>query len=101
MMIVTPIGYPSKTQSEVDRKLREMVHGDERLAPSKLFYENDFSTPLNYCEDCLDAIRWAPSAANRQPWRVVKKMKITISISNIRKDILQVWNGMFKRSIWE
>ena len=49
-----------------------MVHGDERLVPSKLFYEDDFSTPLNYSEDCLDAVRWAPSAANRQPWRVVK-----------------------------
>ena len=72
MMIVTPIGYPSKNHSEVDIKLRKMVHGDERLAPSKLFYENDFSTPLNYCEDCLDAVRWAPSAANRQPWRIVK-----------------------------
>ncbi len=73
MMIVTPIGYPSKTQSQVDKKLRESVHGDERFPPSKLFYDNDFETPLDSTEDCLDAVRWAPSAANRQPWRIVKK----------------------------
>lgn len=72
MMIVTPIGYPSKTQSKVDSALRESVKGDERLLASKLFYEHDFSTPLDNSEDCLDAVRWAPSAANRQPWRIVK-----------------------------
>lgn len=72
MMIVTPIGYPSKTQSKVDSALRESVNGDERLPASKLFYEHDFSTPLDNSEDCLDAVRWAPSAANRQPWRIVK-----------------------------
>ena len=72
MMIVTPIGYPSKTQSKVDRALRESVKGDERLPVSNLFYEHDFSTPLDHIEDCLDAVRWAPSAANRQPWRIVK-----------------------------
>lgn len=72
MMIVTPIGYPSKTQSKVDSALRESVKGDERLPASKLFYEHDFSTPLDHSEDSLDAVRWAPSAANRQPWRIVK-----------------------------
>ena len=73
IMIVTPIGYPSKTQSEVDVKLRESVGGDERLPSSNLFFENDFNTPLDSIEDCLDAVRWAPSAANRQPWRIVKE----------------------------
>lgn len=73
MMIVTPIGYPSDTQSDIDAKLRESVHGDERLPSSVMFFENDFSTPLESYEDCLDAVRWAPSAANRQPWRIVKE----------------------------
>lgn len=72
MMIVTPIGYPSDTQSNVDAKLRESIHGDERLASSEMFFKNDFSTPLDSKEECLDAVRWAPSAANRQPWRIVK-----------------------------
>lgn len=72
MMIVTPIGYPSKKQSQVDRKLRESVQGDKRLPKSMLFFDNNFTTPLNSNENCFDAVRWAPSAANRQPWRIVK-----------------------------
>ncbi len=73
MMIVTPIGYPSDTRSKVDAQLRASVQGDERLPASQLFFEGDFSTPLNSDEDWLEAVQWAPSAANRQPCRVVKQ----------------------------
>jgi len=72
MPIISPLGYPAKEQSEVDRKLRENVHGDERLAASELFYENDFSQPMMESNDELEAVRWYPSAANMQPCRVVK-----------------------------
>ena len=72
MMIVSPLGYPSDNLSKVDANLREMVNGDERFSYSELFFKDDFNTPMNCVEDCLEAVRWAPSAANRQPWRVVK-----------------------------
>ena len=42
----------------------------------RLFFDGTFSTPLTMNEqnlsDILEAVRWAPSAANMQPWRVVK-----------------------------
>ncbi len=72
MPIVSPLGYPAKERAEVDRKLRENVHGDERLAASDLFYENDFSHPMSERSDVLEAVRWYPSAANMQPCRVIK-----------------------------
>ncbi len=72
MMIVTPIGYPSSSQSKVDAQLRNAVKGDERIPSSKLFFDGDFKTPLDSAEEWLEAVRWAPSAANRQPWRIVK-----------------------------
>ncbi len=74
MMIVSPLGYPSAEKAEVDRKLREMVHGDDRLEPAELFYEKDFSHPLinDIHDDALEAVRWYPSAANMQPCRIVK-----------------------------
>lgn len=72
MMIVTPVGYPSDTQSKIDINLRDMVKGDERLPFEELFFEGDFNTPLKCEMDSLEAVRWAPSAANRQPWRIVK-----------------------------
>lgn len=73
---VTPLGYPAGKRSEVDINLRGSVKGDERLPASELFFDRSFSTPLPMNEqrlsDILEAIRWAPSAANMQPWRVVK-----------------------------
>lgn len=74
MMIVSPLGYPSNEKSSVDIKLRNIVHGDERLSASELFYDGNFSTPLKSPDnDILEVIRWAPSAANMQPWRIVKQ----------------------------
>lgn len=72
MPIITPLGYPAEEKSDVDRKLRNTVHGDERLPASELFYKNDFSTPLQEKDELLEAVRWAPTAANMQPCRIVK-----------------------------
>ena len=72
MMIVTPVGYPADYRSEVDAKLRAGIHGDERLAASELFFEGDFTQPLSGDTGLLEAVRWAPSAVNLQPWRVVR-----------------------------
>ncbi|MCR4962481.1 MAG: nitroreductase [Firmicutes bacterium] len=72
MMIVSPLGYPALEPAEADRKLRKAVRGDERLAASELFFDKDFSTPLTGEAEWLEAVRWAPSAANRQPCRIVK-----------------------------
>lgn len=73
MMITSPLGYPSKTQSDVDLKLRQSVRGDERLSSNNLFFDDNFNHPLKDKDEFLEAVRWAPSAANRQPWRIVKK----------------------------
>ena len=72
MPIVSPLGYPAKEPTEVDRKLRASVRGDERLPARELFYEGDFSHPIAEPDELLEAVRWAPSAANLQPCRVVR-----------------------------
>ena len=73
---VTPIGYPAGEKSGVDIKLREQVKGDERLPAWSLFFDRSFSTPLSMNDqklsDILKTVRWAPSAANMRPWRIVK-----------------------------
>lgn len=57
MMIVSSLGYPAAEKAEVDKNLREMVHGDERLEPAELFYKKDFAHPLmnDIHEDALEA----------------------------------------------
>lgn len=76
MYAATPLGYPAGEQSEADRKLRASVKGDERLPATELFFDRSFSTPLSINDPTLsvilETVRWAPSAANMQPWRIVK-----------------------------
>lgn len=76
MMVVTPVGYPAAVPSETDSKLREMVRGDERLPASEIFFDKEFGTPFvdeaGEYADVIEAVRWAPSAVNIQPWRIVK-----------------------------
>ena len=58
-------------------RIREREEGSRRLPSSELFFENGFGEPLDlgaageYTE-ALEAVRMAPSATNKQPWRVVR-----------------------------
>ncbi len=79
--IVSPIGYPAKKPTLVDTLFRKGGKSDQRKPWSELFFENDFSTPLT--EESageyafpLEMLRLAPSAVNRQPWRVVMKDEV-------------------------
>ena len=58
--------------------MRKAIHADERLPFEELFFDGDAATPLSQekAGDLavpLEMVRLAPSAVNRQPWRVVVK----------------------------
>ena len=76
MPCVSPLGYPAKRMSMREALMRKGVHADERQSASSLFFDGGFSTPLNEEDErvraALEMLRWAPSAVNRQPWRVVR-----------------------------
>lgn len=74
--IVSPIGYPAEKNTLVNSLFRKVSKSDQRKPWSELFFENDFATPLTEAKAAeyafpLEMLRLAPSAANRQPWRVV------------------------------
>ena len=58
-------------------RIREREEGSRRLPSSELFFERSFDEPLDlgavgpYAE-ALEAVRMAPSATNKQPWRIVR-----------------------------
>ena len=76
--IVCPVGYPVQKQTLISSVFRKVGKSDQRKDWSELFFENAFDTPLTkeaageYAFP-LEMLRLAPSAANRQPWRVVHK----------------------------
>jgi nitroreductase len=76
MYCVSPLGYPAKKMSLKETAMRVGVQADKRRAQEEIFFQNDFNTPLGACEDsiqnALDAVRFAPSAVNKQPCRIVR-----------------------------
>lgn len=76
MPAVTPIGYPADKMSLREAIMRKGIKADERLPFETLFFNGDFSSPLSE-EDAgifgypLNMVRLAPSAVNKQPWRIV------------------------------
>ena len=72
---VTATGYPVSHGRSLD-PVRIPAHSDRRLPFEELFYGGGFNQPLlagsggEYALP-LEMVRKAPSASNRQPWRVV------------------------------
>ena len=71
MPCVSPLGYPAAKRSLRETIMRRGVGADSRLPGEKLFFRDGFDTPLSTQDDLLELVRWAPSAVNKQPWRVV------------------------------
>ena len=78
MPCVSPLGYPAKKMSVKESLMRKGVKADSRLAFETLFFDGSFDKPLTgekagSLAGALETVRWAPSAVNKQPWRVVVK----------------------------
>ncbi len=74
MPVASPLGYPAEKKSMREKLMRKGIKADERLPFEKLFFEGDFNRLLsesNAFSEPLSMARLAPSAANKQPWRVV------------------------------
>ena len=78
MPCMSPIGYPAGKLSIKESLMRKGIKADSRAPFGSLFFEGDFNTPLTEekagrLAHPLEMVRWAPSAVNKQPWRVVVK----------------------------
>ena len=76
MPCITPIGTPAK-MSLKEMMMRKGVGADSRMKSEKLFFNEDMDHPLKTdnmdIHDALEAVRLAPSAVNKQPWRIILK----------------------------
>lgn len=75
--IVVPIGYPKEQSSIVDHFMRYAAKSDQRKPWNDLFFNNDFGIALEMDNsdkyyEALEAVRLAPSASNKQPWRILR-----------------------------
>ena len=76
MPCMSPLGYPAKKLSLRESMMRKAIKADERMDFEELFFDGSFDAPLarknaGALEHPLEMVRLAPSAVNKQPWRVV------------------------------
>ncbi len=74
---ISPIGYSQEKRRMMDSMARFIAKSDQRLPWDTLFFKDDFSHTFTQAEAGeyafpLEMLRLAPSAANKQPWRVVQ-----------------------------
>ena len=74
---VTPVGYPAVKKRLTDKFIRLTAGSDHRKSWSEIFFDGNFSTPLTSSQagiyaEALENIRLAPSASNKQPWRILR-----------------------------
>ena len=99
--VISPVGYASDKRSVVDRMFRFVAASDKRKPWHELFYLHDIDTVLDKensggLDTPLECVRIAPSASNKQPWRIIKGkgqdafhfyLKRTPGYENLVKDI--------------
>lgn len=78
MPCITPLGVPAAKMSLRETMMRKGVKADSRLPFEELFFDGGFDKPLSKdsageLAEVLELVRLAPSAVNKQPWRVVVK----------------------------
>ncbi|TGE31016.1 nitroreductase family protein [Desulfosporosinus sp. Sb-LF] len=74
---ITPIGSPSSRKSFLESAMRFAVGSNNRKSWEELFYKGDFGHKLPESEAGkyavpLKMLRLAPSASNKQPWRIIQ-----------------------------
>ncbi len=76
--VISPIGYKSDKKSFMEKIIKLQGALGRRKDWSELFKLKDCITPipinneLGVIEEALENVRVAPSAINKQPWRIVK-----------------------------
>jgi nitroreductase len=75
MPAVTPVGY-FEDKRTFESVMRKVVKADNRTDFSKMFFLENFKTPLKedqafMFKSPLESVRLGPSASNKQPWRAL------------------------------
>jgi len=74
---ISPVGYPTGKKRALESVMRWVAKSGQRKEWKELFYKQEFTQPLTKLEAGdfafpLEMVRLAPSAVNKQPWRIVQ-----------------------------
>ncbi|MBQ4362073.1 MAG: nitroreductase [Lachnospiraceae bacterium] len=79
MPCASPLGYAAESMSLREKMMRKGIKADTRYEPGRLFFDGEYGRAFDLGDGAADAltaralesVRWAPSAVNKQPWRIV------------------------------
>jgi hypothetical protein len=74
---VSPVGYPREKRTLRDTFTRYFAGSKNRKPWTEIFFNGNFQTALTAeaagaYQDVLEMVRLAPSASNKQPWRILR-----------------------------
>lgn len=74
---ISPVGYPADQKSFTEKIFRRFAGSNFRKPWPEIFFTGNFSTPLTQAQavkyaEALENVRLAPSASNKQPWRILQ-----------------------------
>jgi nitroreductase len=80
LAVITPVGRPHVKRSLMDSAIRVIAGSHNRKPWKELFSDTNLQTPLTEenagsLARAFECVRIAPSASNKQPWRLVKAPK--------------------------
>lgn len=75
--VITPVGYIKENRSLLDSIMVIAAGSKNRKAWNELFFDKSFDKVIKRdevgkFEEAFEMVRIAPSASNKQPWRIVK-----------------------------
>lgn len=76
---IIALGYPQKARLHlIDSIFRKVAKSRTRKSWDQIFFNENFQTPLTHADagqyaEAFEMLRWAPSASNKQPWRLLKQ----------------------------
>jgi len=75
--VITPVGYKAEKESLLSKAMKLTSQSRKRKPWEELFFQQRIGNPLEEIEAGsfsapLEMVRLAPSASNKQPWRIVK-----------------------------
>jgi nitroreductase len=82
IVAVSPLGYAEEDKTLEEKLMGGMLRSFKRLPLSRFVSGLDSSKTPDWLPDALEAVRLAPSAMNRQPWRLdINNAGVLFSIS--------------------
>ncbi len=95
---VTPLGYPTEKRNFRDNTIIALVGSKKRKQFGEIFFEQNLNKPLNMREEekyflPLEMVRLAPSASNKQPWRIIKETEYETYHFYLKEN--RIYNSIF------